>query len=985
MRRHLIVFGVALFIALLIFAAWEMGLERALMPALSQIPWPDPYLHLKGHTVVLGISVAVVTAMFAFVVRREAAAKERADRTVRESETQFRSLFESASLGILITNATGNRIYANHACARLFGYESPEKIVETKPWALVAPHDHARLLEYREALVAEEPAPDSYEFDGLRKDGTHVPVLCFERRFRWQGAPVVHRTFVDLTERHKAEQALQHAHDELEKRVEERTAELGASNAALGESEERYRRLIEMSLDGITVRDDTTYLFANDAAARLLGFKTAKDLVGESWLDFVQPDLRSVAQDRYQAIVAGDTVSNANEHVLLQRNGSRITVETWSTPILWQGRPALLGMVRDISERKRAEAALRESEERYRQLVELSQDDIVVRDAETFLFVNSAAARTLGHDSPADVIGSRWLDSKFPDDRIEAKKRFQDLLSGTGPTRPSEGRLRRTDGSEILIESLATPIRWRGRPAVLSVARNIAERKRAEEALRESEERYRQVVQVSKDAIVVRDEDIYLFANHAMADLLGAASPDEIVGRRWADFVHPDERDAAIQRYNESELAAQLSRPDDRRLVRLDGGVVTVETLGAPISWNGRPAILGVIRDITERKAAEAELRKAKDEAERANAAKSRFLAAASHDLRQPLQALGLFFTALEERLADPRCLELMANIDQSLTAMANLLDSLLDISKLDAGAVEPKFTEFPISRILANLDRRTSPLAAEKGITFTTEDSDEIVRSDPALLENIVQNFVANAIQHSDAKQVVLGCQRDNGVLRVEVRDQGKGIPENEQARIFEEFYQLDNPARNRDKGIGLGLAIAERTANLLGHSIEISSHPGEGSTFSIEVPVVHDTITAVPDHSPAPRSREDKLDACVAIIEDDHLVLTGLRMMLEFTGCDVVAASSADEAVAAMEKTGKSPQAVIADYRLGCGKRGTDAIRDLQRAIGTEIPGIILTGDTSPDRIREARASGFLLLHKPADHHMLRNLLTQMLDPES
>ena len=597
-----------------------------------------------------------------------------------------------------------------------------------------------------------------------------------------------------------------------------------------------------------------------------------------------------------------------------------------------------------------------------------------------------------GYDSPEELLATQAYSLISPDDMVRTRMHRSAVYDGDPAPPCYEFQGRRRDGTDFTVEAYAQRMVWEGQDAIHRIFIDVTERKQAEAALQEvrdelerrvlertaelqlantalseSEERYRQLVQVSLDAVIVRDRERYLFANPAAARLLGAASVADLIGRRWADSVHPDECGQSIQRSHQIMAEGTSTSPEDRRIIRLDGSEVFVETQGTPIKWHGQPATLGVMRDVTERRRAERDLRHARDEAERANAAKSRILAAASHDLRQPLQALDLFIGLLEDKSDDPAKRRIISNMQQATGAMAELLHALLDISKLDAGAVEPELVDFPVRRIFENALRMSAPLVAEKNIALGMVSSHAVVRSDPALLERIVQNFLSNAIAHSGAERVLVGGRRRNGAFRIEVWDNGMGIPESEQKNIFEEFYQLDNPARSRLKGVGLGLAIAERTAHLLGHPVAVSSAPGKGSVFSVEVPMVRNTASRDRRRRRVKDAERMPENAFVIVIEDDPNVLIGLKLLLEASDCDVLAASSAEKAAAALAECGRHPGAVIADYRLGEGKLGTDAIRLIQHVAGAPIPGIILTGDTSPDRIRETRASGFRLLHKP------------------
>jgi signal transduction histidine kinase/CheY-like chemotaxis protein len=363
-----------------------------------------------------------------------------------------------------------------------------------------------------------------------------------------------------------------------------------------------------------------------------------------------------------------------------------------------------------------------------------------------------------------------------------------------------------------------------------------------------------------------------------------------------------------------------------------------------------------------------------------ANQAKSRFLAAASHDLRQPLHALGMFVAQLRGRVTEPEAAALTGKVEAAVTALQQLLDAILDISRLDAGIVSPVHTDFPIAPLLERLAESFAPQAERKGLRLRVAPTRLAVQSDPVLLERVLLNLLANAVRYTQRGGIVIGCRRRGERVRIEVWDSGAGIaPEHRQA-IFQEFYQVGNPERDRHKGLGLGLAIAARVARLLGSRIDLRSQVGRGSLFSIEVP--RGTAIAARTAEAAVWLQTDTLrDALILLVDDDALVREAMETLLQQWGCEVASASSGDQAVAQATRLARTPDAIVCDYRLPDGETGIDAIRRLHARLGADIPAALVTGDTAPERLREAQAGGYALLHKPLQPAKLRALLEHLL----
>ena len=369
-------------------------------------------------------------------------------------------------------------------------------------------------------------------------------------------------------------------------------------------------------------------------------------------------------------------------------------------------------------------------------------------------------------------------------------------------------------------------------------------------------------------------------------------------------------------------------------------------------------------------------LREALDKAEIAIQSKTRFLAAASHDLRQPIHALALFSGSLLLRDLDARTASIAAQIDKSVQVLGSQLDALLDISRLDAGVVERATIRVDLGLAFEQLDAQFRPQAERKGLVMRSTGADGVcVRTDPALLMRILGNLMSNAIKYTVAGEISLEATCDGGVCRVSVRDTGPGIPDSERERIFEEFYQIENPERDREKGLGLGLSIVQRLCALLEIRLHLHSALGKGSEFGLDLPFVRqpESSTIFPDLRPAgsvPRLR-------VLIIDDEEQVRLGTQTLLEEMGFEVESAASTESALSTSRKF--RPAVVLADFRLRGGDTGLQAIRAL-REYWPHLPALLISGDTAPDRLREARDSGLELLHKPVRAEILRESILRV-----
>jgi len=374
------------------------------------------------------------------------------------------------------------------------------------------------------------------------------------------------------------------------------------------------------------------------------------------------------------------------------------------------------------------------------------------------------------------------------------------------------------------------------------------------------------------------------------------------------------------------------------------------------------------------------ELQEKTRELEAADRYKSHFLASASHDLRQPLHALNLFVTQLADGGGRGRRQVLVNNIQAAVTSMNELFGSLLDMAKLEAGIVEPHLDEFPLDRAMERVAATFATLADEKGLGLNIHFTGAWVRSDLVLLERILLNFVSNAVHYTRRGRVVVGCRRKGSRLRIDVYNTGEVIPEGEQERIFAEYYRGSGGSGGSQGGFGLGLAIVNRLAKMLDHVIELESAAGHPTRFSVLVPRVATPLDR--------RNHED--DAGVAdplkgrrvlVVDDDALVLEAMGGVLSSWGCVVETAESESAAMECLPSLAAMPDLIISDYRMSDDRTGIDIIESVRATVGSMIPALLVSGDTSPETLQAADAAGLRLLHKPVSPLRLRVTVSGLL----
>lgn len=482
---------------------------------------------------------------------------------------------------------------------------------------------------------------------------------------------------------------------------------------------------------------------------------------------------------------------------------------------------------------------------------------------------------------------------------------------------------------------------------------------------RRSEQRFKTLSAGTSEGVAISARGCFLDVNEQLTQMLGYER-HELIGRAIRSLIPPEDQDRVM-----GNIEAGREIRHEHEMLRKDGARIIVSVHGQTLDQDGVALRLTAISDITEQRRVEQELNAAKAEAERANNAKSRFLAAASHDLRQPLSALQLYVDVLQNRL-DAKHQPILANMQECVAGLGDLLSKLLDLSKLEAGVVTPQVSSFACDNMLGMVLAAHAPAAEAKGLRLSCRFAGLAARTDLVLYQRILGNLVSNAIQFTAAGGVLIGCRRHEGRMWVEVWDSGIGIPADKTGEIFEEFKQLGDEARTR--GSGLGLTIAARTASLLGLCIRVQSRLGRGSMFAIELPLVREQPAP-----PAPAPAMSVRHARIALVDDNPQVLDALALALQSAGHEVIAAASGAGLLA--ELGARQPDLMVCDYRLGAGETGLDVIASVRTAFGNELPAILITGDTDPALVRSMAGKGVTIQHKPLHMGALRTRIEEVM----
>jgi protein-histidine pros-kinase len=605
------------------------------------------------------------------------------------------------------------------------------------------------------------------------------------------------------------------------------------------------------------------------------------------------------------------------------------------------------------------------------EILKNSADAHIVTDQDGCIQGTTRRAEELFGYEPGELVGEPveiLIPSEYREHHRELRAKYQASPRGRPMVSGLELHGQRKDGTVFKAEIALNPVETSEGLVVTSTIHRIDDADI-------SEAYFRMLLESAPDAMIIIDSQGKIAIANAQSEKMFGYDRQEMLGQP-VEMLLPERLREGHVGHREGFSAEPRLRPMGPGLdllgKRKDGSEFPVEISLSPVQSAAGHFVSSVIRDVTERRRMEHEIIAARQEAERANKANSAFLAAASHDLRQPVQALSLLNGALRRTVKDERALEMIESQEYSLIAMTNLLNSLLDISRLDAGAVSPELEDFPIQRLIDRLSDEFSRQAQHVGLEFSSSSCATVINSDPNLLAEIIQNFVSNAIRYTDKGSVALKCSERAGQCVIAVTDTGIGIEKDQLDEIFREFHQCKVPGASKE-GFGLGLAIVKRLSDLLGLTISVTSDIGKGSTFSVSIPVANRTVASEESESVADNTVHEGASGLVILIEDDINVANAWGMLLEAEGYSVAMAASATEAQALISHLHETPALLISDFHLLDGSTGVEAVSAIREFFDEHIPAFIVSGDTSKV-VKEARLlDNCTLMCKPIDTNRL------------
>jgi two-component system sensor histidine kinase/response regulator len=815
--------------------------------------------------------------------------RKKAEGALRESEKKHRTLVEQSLQGLAVVQDY-LVVFANSAAAEITGFTVDELLSMSPQAVREIIHSEDRRLawdRFRDRMAGE--TPDSrHEYRLVRKDGTVRWIEMFSASIEYRGKPALQAAFIDITERRLAEERLR-------------------------ESEERYRDLFDNASDLIqSVDEKGKFVYVNKKWKEVLGYSD-EEVTNLSLIDILREDQIPHCMSLFNRVMGGKTLDNV-EVVFVTKGGKEIFASGSVNPRMKDGEfVATRAIFRDVTERKQAEEAVRVSEERLRQIAENVGEGFFLSDASdnSAIYVSPAYEKIWGRPvEKAYADPQAWLEAVHPEDR-ERVNAYIDK-HGRGKIQFSqEYRIQWPDGTIRWVRDRVYPVKNEsghiGR--IVGVTDDITERKRAEDALREANALLNTLVQAIPDVVYVKDyQGRNLLVNRAYEELVNL-SQREMIGK-YDQQVLPARLAAQCRQSDEEVMKQRQSVRCEELSTTEKGEQVFFETIKAPLldDQGNLLGLVGVSRDITERKRAEGMLTKAKEQAEEANRLKSQFLANMSHEIRTPMNAIiGMTDIVLDTDLTDEQR-DYLSTVKHSARALLELLNDILDLSKIEADKIELETIDFDLRVTVEGVADTLARRASEKGLELACMIHHQVpsrLRGDPGRLRQILMNLAGNAVKFTDRGEVVISVEVEQETeqrawLVVSVADTGMGISQEKQEKIFESFTQADGSTTRKYGGTGLGLSICKRLVELMGGQIGVQSQPGKGSRFWFKVALEKQQSTDEDFLVIPPDIRGMRM----LVVDDNRTNRTILAKMLESFGCSPEVVESGRQALETLKR---------------------------------------------------------------------------------
>ncbi len=834
-------------------------------------------------------------------VSRDITERKVVEEALRRSEARFRRLAESNMIGVIIGDESGRFAYANDAYLRMVGYSRQELEAGQVRWDRITPPGLFHVARDIGEQLRANGVVAPMETEHLHKDGHRIPVLVALARLEGPEGQAIGYV-VDLTERKRAE-----------RKIQEQAAYLNS--------------LIASAPLAIVVLDSVQHVELCNPAFEKLFFYSREEVIGKNLDELISGgDLLDEARRFTAQNLAGNPVHATGRRY--RSDGTAVEVAIHGVPLMVNGEVrGSIGLYEDITDRKLFEEKLRESEERFRVIANSALDAVVEIDPEgRATFWNTAAEKMFGY-TQSEILGNIAHDYLTPEALREQHRKgfaaFQKTGTGVAIGKVLELQATHKDGHHFPIEIAVSPIAKQGRFWASAIIRDITERKRAEEAVKASEERYRTLFEGAAEGILVVDVETteFLYVNSALCQMLGHSA--EEFRHMKITSLHPLAKADGVRAEFEAHIRGAKKKSLAFPLQRKDGSVLYADISTTVVSITGRSCAVGYFSDITERKRAEEEIVRAKEAAEVANRAKSEFLANMSHEIRTPMNGIiGMTELTLDTELTSEQR-EYLGMVRESADSLLTLINDILDFSKIEAGKFSLEAVEFNLGDHLATTLRSLAPRAHEKGLEIAysiAPETPQALIGDPSRLRQILVNLIGNAIKFTERGEISIHVnaesrEKDTSVIHFAVADTGIGIPLQKQQIIFDAFAQADSSTTRKYGGTGLGLAISSNLVEMMGGGIWVESDVGRGSTF-------HFTARfGLPEKAPTPSSEfeaVDLRDMPVLVVDDNSTNRRILEAMLKHWQMRPELAASGDVGLQIMvdhKKAGRSFPLVLID----------------------------------------------------------------------